>query len=193
MNWWWFIFVSGGSTVKIEWKQCLWHLSSVYTSESILQIPFPNQLNVLNTRVGSILSLVMLRERWSRSHNQFRRATKGGNPEPGLCHDDMFQIVEVFRYKIAADPTTEDVRKLCLSMRRNAKDERVLFHYNGHGVPRPTSNGEIWVFNKTYTQVRISCFMVELWFSIFHCPSMIYNRGWNIRPSTCGTVPRLRP
>ena len=30
--------------------------------------------------------------------------------------------------------------------------ERVLFHYNGHGVPRPTPNGEIWVFNKSYTQ-----------------------------------------
>ena len=26
--------------------------------------------------------------------------------------------------------------------------ERVLFHYNGHGVPKPTANGEIWVFNK---------------------------------------------
>ena len=30
--------------------------------------------------------------------------------------------------------------------------ERVLFHYNGHGVPRPTANGEVWVFNKSYTQ-----------------------------------------
>lgn len=30
--------------------------------------------------------------------------------------------------------------------------ERVLFHYNGHGVPQPTANGEIWVFNKNYTQ-----------------------------------------
>lgn len=23
-----------------------------------------------------------------------------------------------------------------------------MFHYNGHGVPKPTVNGEIWVFNK---------------------------------------------
>lgn len=37
---------------------------------------------------------------------------------------------------------------MCTSLRRNAKEERVLFHYNGHGVPRPTANGEIWVFNK---------------------------------------------
>jgi regulatory associated protein of mTOR len=28
----------------------------------------------------------------------------------------------------------------------------VLFHYNGHGVPQPTANGEIWVFNRTFTQ-----------------------------------------
>lgn len=52
------------------------------------------------------------------------------------------------RYKQSLDPTVEDVKKLCMSLRRNAKDERVLFHYNGHGVPRPTNNGEIWVFNR---------------------------------------------
>ncbi|TYI79113.1 hypothetical protein E1A91_D06G262100v1 [Gossypium mustelinum] len=26
--------------------------------------------------------------------------------------------------------------------------QRVLFHCNGHGVPKPTANGEIWLFNK---------------------------------------------
>ena len=52
------------------------------------------------------------------------------------------------KYRQCLDPTVEDVKKLCLSMRRNAKEERVLFHYNGHGVPRPTNNGEVWVFNK---------------------------------------------
>ena len=36
-------------------------------------------------------------------------------------------------------------KQLCSSLRRNAKEERVLFHYNGHGVPKPTVNGEIWV------------------------------------------------
>ncbi len=33
--------------------------------------------------------------------------------------------------------------------------ERVLFHYNGHGVPKPTQNGEIWVFNKV--ELRFIC------------------------------------
>ena len=45
----------------------------------------------------------------------------------------------------------DDVKKLCVSLRRSAKEERVLLHYNGHGVPRPTNNGEVWVFNKVRT------------------------------------------
>ena len=51
------------------------------------------------------------------------------------------------RYRHSLDPTVDDVKKLCTSLRRNAKEDRVLFHYNGHGVPRPTSNGEIWVLH----------------------------------------------
>ncbi|XP_010931321.1 regulatory-associated protein of TOR 1 [Elaeis guineensis] len=56
------------------------------------------------------------------------------------------------RYKLQLDPTVEEVKKLCTTCRKYARSERVLFHYNGHGVPRPTPNGEIWVFNKSYTQ-----------------------------------------
>ncbi|XP_062115132.1 regulatory-associated protein of TOR 1-like isoform X1 [Humulus lupulus] len=55
------------------------------------------------------------------------------------------------RYKVQPDPTMDEVKKLCNTCRRYAKSERVLFHYNGHGVPKPTSSGEIWVFNKSYT------------------------------------------
>lgn len=68
------------------------------------------------------------------------------------------------RYKQSLDPTVEDVKKLCISLRRNAKEERVLFHYNGHGVPRPTTNGEIWVFNRTYTQyIPLSLYDLQAW------------------------------
>jgi len=56
------------------------------------------------------------------------------------------------------------VKKLCSSLRRNAKDERTLFHYNGHGVPKPTDNGEIWVFNKDYTQyIPLSIYDLQQW------------------------------
>ncbi|KAJ4978640.1 hypothetical protein NE237_009420 [Protea cynaroides] len=56
------------------------------------------------------------------------------------------------RYKLQLDPTVDEVKKLCNACRKYAKSERVLFHYNGHGVPKPTANGEIWLFNKSYTQ-----------------------------------------
>eukprot|EP00878_Enallax_costatus_P023136 GHUV01024598.1.p1 GENE.GHUV01024598.1~~GHUV01024598.1.p1 ORF type:complete len:291 (+),score=77.36 GHUV01024598.1:223-1095(+) len=68
------------------------------------------------------------------------------------------------KYKMHLDPTMEDVKKLCISCRRTAKNERVLFHYNGHGVPRPTVNGEIWVFNSRYTQyIPLSMYELQTW------------------------------
>jgi regulatory associated protein of mTOR len=68
------------------------------------------------------------------------------------------------RYKQYLDPSVEETKKFCISLRRNAKDERVLFHYNGHGVPKPTSSGEIWVFNKNYTQyIPVSLYDLQHW------------------------------
>jgi regulator-associated protein of mTOR len=55
------------------------------------------------------------------------------------------------RYRRALDPTVDAVRELCLRTREAAQKERVLLHYNGHGVPRPTANGEIWLFDKHHT------------------------------------------
>jgi regulator-associated protein of mTOR len=57
-----------------------------------------------------------------------------------------------FKYRKALDPTVEDVRALCLWLRKQARQERILLHYNGHGVPKPTPNGEIWVFDKNHTE-----------------------------------------
>lgn len=68
------------------------------------------------------------------------------------------------RYKQLLDPSVEDVKRFCNTLRRNAKDERILFHYNGHGVPQPTSSGEIWVFNRGYTQyIPISLYDLQTW------------------------------
>ncbi|KAJ3033043.1 hypothetical protein HDV00_006828 [Rhizophlyctis rosea] len=68
------------------------------------------------------------------------------------------------RYRLSLDPSVEETKKLCCSLRRNAKEERILFHYNGHGVPRPTPGGEIWVFNKNYTQyIPVSIYDVQTW------------------------------
>lgn len=56
------------------------------------------------------------------------------------------------RYKVLSDPTSDEIKKYATTVRRNARDERILFHYNGHGVPEPTTSGELWFFNKNYTQ-----------------------------------------
>ncbi|KAJ1931458.1 Target of rapamycin complex 1 subunit kog1 [Linderina macrospora] len=56
------------------------------------------------------------------------------------------------RYKTLADCAIEDLKKYSVQFRRGSKDGRVLFYYNGHGVPRPTASGDIWVFNRQFTQ-----------------------------------------
>lgn len=66
------------------------------------------------------------------------------------------------------DPTADEVRKWCNAMRRSAPgpDERLLLHVNTHGTPRPTVNGEVWLFNKSFTQytpVSIYDLQVRSW------------------------------
>lgn len=51
-----------------------------------------------------------------------------------------------------ADPIHADLKRVCSSLRRAAGPDRVLFHYNGHGVPMLTGGGELWCFNNTYSQ-----------------------------------------
>lgn len=68
------------------------------------------------------------------------------------------------RYKQQLDPSVDETKKFCCSLRRNATDERILFHYNGHGVPKPTASGEIWVFNRNFTQyIPISLYDLQSW------------------------------
>ena len=81
------------------------------------------------------------------------------------------------RYRMHLDPTLDDVKKLATGARRAARAERVLLHYNGHGVPRPTSNGEVWVFNKSYTQyIPLSVYDLMGWVGspaiyVLDCPA----------------------
>ena len=88
------------------------------------------------------------------------------------------------RYKQYLDPSVEETKRFCISLRRNAKDERVLFHYNGHGVPLPTASGELWVFNKNYTQyIPVSLYDLQAWlagpslfvYDVSHAGNIIQN------------------
>ena len=75
------------------------------------------------------------------------------------------------KFQIIPDPTVEEMKKQCSTVRKRGKEERVLFHYNGHGVPRPTPSGEIWVFNKHYTQyIPVSLFDLQAW---LEAPSLL--------------------
>lgn len=68
------------------------------------------------------------------------------------------------RYKQSLDPCVEDVKRFCNSLRRTSKEDQILFHYNGHGVPQPTPSGEIWVFNRGYTQyIPVSLYDLQTW------------------------------
>ncbi|EPQ60061.1 WD40 repeat-like protein [Gloeophyllum trabeum ATCC 11539] len=67
-------------------------------------------------------------------------------------------------YKAILDPWYEDLRRYCVQFRRGAKEDAVLFHYNGHGVPKPTPSGELWCFNKQYTQyIPVSLADIQTW------------------------------
>ncbi|KAJ7082524.1 hypothetical protein C8R43DRAFT_1052351 [Mycena crocata] len=67
-------------------------------------------------------------------------------------------------YKAVQDPSYDDLWRSCQSLRKQAKDDAVLFHYNGHGVPKPTASGELWCFNRNYTQyIPVSLQEVQTW------------------------------
>lgn len=67
-------------------------------------------------------------------------------------------------YKPILDPSVEDLSRFCQTLRKQAKDDAILFYYNGHGVPKPTASGELWCFNKNYTQyIPVSLQEVQGW------------------------------
>lgn len=67
-------------------------------------------------------------------------------------------------YKLSLDPTADDLRRTCASLRKFARSDRLLLHYNGHGVPRPTVNGDLWVFGKNYTHyMPLSIHDLRVW------------------------------
>ena len=71
-----------------------------------------------------------------------------------------------------------------------AQNEHVLFHYNGHGVPKPTQNGEIWVFNKVRIFYRTVGTCIDdhtpqsyrTTRSTFPSQSMTFSTGWAAPP-----------
>lgn len=70
------------------------------------------------------------------------------------------------KFKQCLDPTAEELRRICINLRKNSKNDRLLLHYNGHGVPKPTKNGELWVFGKHYTHYTpVAVYELRHWLS----------------------------
>lgn len=67
-------------------------------------------------------------------------------------------------YKPILDPSKDDLKRFCVTLRKSAMEDAVLFHYNGHGVPKPTPSGELWCFNRNYTQyIPIALQEIQNW------------------------------
>ena len=83
----------------------------------------------------------------------------------GKALQQQYETLSIrIRYRQLLDPSVDETRKCCVTLRRNSKEERVLFHYNGHGVPLPTPSGEVWYFNRKYTQyIPVSLYDLQLW------------------------------
>lgn len=79
-------------------------------------------------------------------------------------HHQFECLNQRIKYKPYLDPSYEEAQKFCQNLRKMAKDERCLFYYNGHGVPKPTPSGELWVFNKNYSQyIPVSLVEIQNW------------------------------
>ena len=92
-------------------------------------------------------------------------STNNSNAQIGKSLQSQYENLSLrTKYKVIVDPTIEELKRYTMSMRKNAHAERILFHYNGHGVPKPTQSGEVWCFNRSYTQyIPISLYDLQEW------------------------------
>ncbi|KAI5124927.1 hypothetical protein M0805_007354 [Coniferiporia weirii] len=79
-------------------------------------------------------------------------------------HHQFECLSQRIKFKPYLDPSYDETQKFCQNLRKMAKDERCLFYYNGHGVPKPTPSGELWVFNRNYSQyIPVSLIEIQNW------------------------------
>lgn len=79
-------------------------------------------------------------------------------------------------YRQCLDPTSEQVQRTCRKLRRDALEDNLILYYSGHGVPAPSTLGELWFFNETYTEyvparvVDVASWLGAPRLMIFDCP-----------------------
>ncbi|GET89150.1 hypothetical protein, conserved [Leishmania tarentolae] len=84
-----------------------------------------------------------------------RRGSGTGSGSDSIAETLERQYRSVLRDDVGVMRVVEaslEVSKAALAKsRRMARDGRILIHYNGHGMPRATDLGEVWVFDKERT------------------------------------------
>lgn len=77
---------------------------------------------------------------------------------PGRVLPNTFSFAYLqYQFRTLYDSTLNAVESAIQEIRQNNEStsrSRVLFHYNGHGMPVPTQLGEIWLFNKDYDKYK---------------------------------------
>lgn len=90
------------------------------------------------------------------SHRSNRGGGVGGSGSRGgsesIAEELERQYRTLLRDEVGVTRVIEAVidtaQSALVKSRRMARDGRVLIHYNGHGMPRATDFGEVWVFDK---------------------------------------------
>ena len=83
---------------------------------------------------------------------QSKMLTKGSEVIGDLLISQYKQLHKGATYKACLELSVDDLKYHLYSVRKKAKDGRVLLHYNGHGVPKVTQFGELWFFDADHTQ-----------------------------------------
>ncbi|KAK8809660.1 hypothetical protein WA158_000603 [Blastocystis sp. Blastoise] len=83
-------------------------------------------------------------------------------------YESFGKALQKIHIKQLIDPSIEVMETNCKKIRGQDSDDivsgRLVFHYNGHGVPDPTPGGEIWVFNSKYNEyMPISIYVLNSW------------------------------
>ena len=69
---------------------------------------------------------------------------------------DITKTNSKISYKSILDPSRDDLKRFCGTLRMFALEDAVLFHYDGHGVPKPTPVGSCGVSTGTTRSIPIA-------------------------------------
>jgi regulatory associated protein of mTOR len=118
-----------------------------------------------------------------------RNRTQAGEVIAERLEQQYSQWQRNLKFRHAIDPTFDQMRSLCERLRRDAKNDRLLLHFNGHGVPRPTDVGELWVVDKNKTEyIPIAMEEIKQWLG---SPSLIIldcSNAATLIPYFCNTT-----